>query len=612
MAACATLALTPQVAADHARAAVQRAPEGEPAPDHGRARLRLAVVLQQPPPLGEDPILGPVAAHPITEDEVGDEVSMRDLVEGGVEALVLITPHGQECGGKVDVRLGDAEARTVEREAIHRPLAVDPRVVLADSVAEYPATEVVPIHPRVDECQADPRAALTVFRVVAAAPLPVDEGHHEEGIDLELPRVLEDPTRVALRPPRPHPPTDPADRAGEALWIDVRRGARLDGPVRQPDPGLGEPIRARMGPAPREPRRPLVPHRGEREDGEQEECEPASHHQTLPLTDESRQGSGGLVRSGMLALRFDGAPKVHEVDPPRCGPGEALIRVRRAGICSTDLEITRGYMAFEGTLGHELVGEVLEAPDASWVGRRVTAEINLGCGACKRCARSMSRHCATRTVMGILGRDGCFAELIALPLENLHAIPDEVSDELAVFAEPLAAAYEILEQVRVDPSWRVAVLGDGKLGSLVAMVLAQTGAELTVLGRHESKLARLAPLGLRTSLARDVRGDFDLVVEATGSPAGFAQARELLRPRGTLVLKSTFFGETQVAMAPLVIDEITVVGSRCGPFPPAIRALADGRVDPSILVEDTYALADGVAALERAAERGVTKVLLAP
>ena len=316
----------------------------------------------------------------------------------------------------------------------------------------------------------------------------------------------------------------------------------------------------------------------------------------------------------MRALRFDGTtPRVVDVDVPEPRAGEARIRVRRAGICSTDLEIVKGYMRFEGTLGHELVGEVVESPDPAWIGRRVGAEINLGCGTCARCLASLSRHCATRSVLGILEKDGCFAEHVTLPIANLHAIPDAVSDERAVFVEPLAAAFEILEQIRVDPSWRVAVLGDGKLGSLVAMVLVHTGASVTAIGRHQEKLARLAPLGVRTALADDaIDGDFDMVVEATGAAAGFGRARALLRPRGTLVLKSTYHGTLELDAAPLVIDEITLVGSRCGPFAPAVRALADGRIDPSPLIEATYPLSDGVAALERASARGASKVLLAP
>ncbi len=315
----------------------------------------------------------------------------------------------------------------------------------------------------------------------------------------------------------------------------------------------------------------------------------------------------------MLALRFDNEARVVEIDPPAPGPGEALLAVRRAGICSTDLEIVRGYMGFTGTLGHEVVAEVLEHPDPSWVGRRVAAEINLACRRCERCARGLERHCAQRTVLGILGKDGAFAERLTMPTANLHPIPDGVSDDLAVFVEPLAAAFEILEQVHVEPTDRVAVLGAGKLGTLVAMVLERTGAELTVIGRHARRLEALARRGARTCLAdAPVDGPFDVVVEATGSPEGFARARALVRPRGTLVLKSTFFGATSVEMAPLVIDEITLVGSRCGPFAPAIRALDAGRIDPSPLIEETFALRDGVAALARAAERGVGKVLLAP
>ena len=315
----------------------------------------------------------------------------------------------------------------------------------------------------------------------------------------------------------------------------------------------------------------------------------------------------------MKALRFDEEPRVVEIDAPVPEEGEALLRVRRAGICSTDLEIVKGYMGFTGTLGHEFVGEVIAHPDPTWIGRRVTGEINLGCGRCARCLSGLSRHCPTRTVLGILGKDGCFAEQVTLPVANLVAIPDGLSDELATFAEPLAAAFEILEQVHVDPSWRIAVLGDGKLGSLVAMVLRCSGAAITVIGRHPDKLARLFALGVETALADDeIRGDFDLVVEATGAAAGFARARALLRPRGTLVLKSTYHGRLELDAAPLVIDEITVVGSRCGPFAPALRALATGLVDPSPLIEASYPLADGVAALERAQRRGVRKVQLVP
>lgn len=314
----------------------------------------------------------------------------------------------------------------------------------------------------------------------------------------------------------------------------------------------------------------------------------------------------------MKALRVDGSPRVVEIDPPAPGPGEARIRVLRAGVCSTDLEIVRGYMRFSGTLGHELVGEVIESPDPSWVGRRVAGEINLGCGRCERCLAGLSRHCATRTVLGILGKDGCFAEEVTLPVVNLHAIPESISDDVAVFVEPLAAAFEVLEQVHVPPSARVLVLGDGKLGALVAMVLVRTGAEVTVLGRYPRKLERLRALGARAVLdGEPTGGGFDVVVEATGSPEGLPRAQALLRPRGTLVLKSTFHGHTELATAPIVIDEISIVGSRCGPFGPAVRALA-GAIDPSPLVDAVFPLAEGVRALERAAEPGAAKILIAP
>lgn len=316
----------------------------------------------------------------------------------------------------------------------------------------------------------------------------------------------------------------------------------------------------------------------------------------------------------MWAIRFDGnQPRVEEIDAPRPRAGEALLRTRLAGVCTTDLEIAKGYMGFRGTMGHEVVAEVIEHPDAAWVGRRVAGEINLGCGECGRCRAGLARHCARRTVLGILGKDGCFAEYLTLPVENLHAIPDAVSDELAVFVEPLAAAFEILEQIRVDPSWRVAVLGDGKLGSLVAQTMLLTGADVTLVGRHAHKLAIAAERGARTCLAQDdPGGDFDLVVEATGSAAGFERAQSILRPRGTLILKSTFHGRTELAMAPLVIDEITVVGSRCGPFAPAVRALAQARVDPRPLIEASYPLARGLPALQHASRRGAAKILLTP
>jgi threonine dehydrogenase-like Zn-dependent dehydrogenase len=286
--------------------------------------------------------------------------------------------------------------------------------------------------------------------------------------------------------------------------------------------------------------------------------------------------------------------------------GEALIRVRLSGICNTDLEIVRGYMGFRGVLGHEFVGEVVEADDRSWVGARVNGEINLGCRQCPNCLRGLARHCPTRTVLGILGKDGAFAEYLTLPVENLTRVPDSVRDEQAVLTEPLAAAFEILEQVHVSPAQRVLVLCDGKLGLLCALVLVGTGAEV-----HRKKLAIAQARRVITHTPDSVPSEpFDVVVEATGSPDGFRAAVERTRPRGTLVLKSTFHGETSLQMAPLVIHELTVVGSRCGPFPPALAAMAAARLDPTPLISATYALRDGLLAFEHAQQPGVLKVLL--
>ena len=314
----------------------------------------------------------------------------------------------------------------------------------------------------------------------------------------------------------------------------------------------------------------------------------------------------------MRALSLDPDLALREMDSPTPGPGEALVRVRAAGVCNTDLELVRGYMDFRGVLGHEMVGEVVQCDDdASLVGKRVNAEINLGCGRCERCLGGMPRHCATRTVFGILGKDGCFAEYATLPVQNLVPIPDEVDDVAAVFTEPLAAAFEILEQVHLLPTDRVLVLGDGKLGLLVAMALAQTGAELHVLGKHDNKLAIAKAVGARVwALPDRPSGQFDVVVEATGSPSGLAAAVEFTRPRGTLVLKSTFHGTTELALAPLVIHELTLVGSRCGRFEPAQRAMASGRVDPRPLLSEQMGLADGMRAMEHAASAGVLKVVL--
>jgi threonine dehydrogenase-like Zn-dependent dehydrogenase len=318
----------------------------------------------------------------------------------------------------------------------------------------------------------------------------------------------------------------------------------------------------------------------------------------------------------MKALRFeDGRLGLAEVPAP-AREGEALVRVRVAGVCNTDLEIARGYAGFEGTLGHEFVGVVESAPGApGLVGQRVVGEINAGCGRCRWCRAGDPRHCPDRTVLGIVGRDGAFAEYLQLPAANLLPVPDELPDERAVFTEPLAAACGITERVRVEMETRIAVIGDGKLGLLCAQALkATTGAGVTLVGRHESKMEIARGRGVRVRKADELPPSydrcFDVTVEASGSPAGLETALRLLRPRGTLVLKSTFHGRTELDAAPLVVDEISIVGSRCGRFPAALELLRRGAVEVDALVHDEFPLAEGVRAMERAAEPGVLKVLL--
>lgn len=315
----------------------------------------------------------------------------------------------------------------------------------------------------------------------------------------------------------------------------------------------------------------------------------------------------------MRALHFDGRRLACvETAAPSTGPGEAIVRVRLAGICSTDLQILAGYMGFTGIPGHEFVGDVVEGPE-QWVGRRVVGEINYACGECPTCRRGLGRHCPNRRVMGILGADGAFAEHLALPVANLHAVPDGVADDSAVFTEPLAAAFSVLEQVAIGPGMAVTVLGDGKLGLLCAQVLAGTGASVTLVGKHAANLALVAPQGVAGVLVADWQPDAgaDCVVEATGSAAGLELAMAAVRPRGTLVLKSTVAEPHSLSLAPLVINEVTVVGSRCGLFPPALAALAAGSVAVTPLIDATYRLADGIAAVAHAARPGIRKILLA-
>ncbi len=316
----------------------------------------------------------------------------------------------------------------------------------------------------------------------------------------------------------------------------------------------------------------------------------------------------------MLALVLDPDPRlVTDRPPPVRAPGEALVRVRVAGVCDTDLQLARGYMGFSGVPGHEFVGEVVAADEPRWLGRRVVADINAGCGACDDCRTGQGHHCATRTVLGIRGRAGAFAELVAVPERCLVAVPDAVSDELAVFAEPLAAALHVLDEVDPGRPGRAVVLGDGKLGLLIARALAGAGVATTLIGRHAHKLALARAGGVTTALADALPagvGGAPLVVEVTGSAEGLATALALVAPRGTVVVKTTVAGPITVDLAPVVIHELRLVGSRCGDLARAIGALARGEVDPRPLIEARYPLARAVEALAHAGRRGALKVLV--
>lgn len=319
----------------------------------------------------------------------------------------------------------------------------------------------------------------------------------------------------------------------------------------------------------------------------------------------------------MRALRFiDKCLSLSDVPRPD-EPAEALVRVVKSGICNTDLEIVRGYAGFEGTIGHEFIGIVERADDApNLIGKRVVGEINAGCGTCERCLAGDPRHCPSRTVLGIVGRDGAHAEYLQLPSRNLLVVPDNVSNEQAVFTEPLAAAYGITEQVDIDSETKVAVIGDGKLGLLCAMSLGLRSRPIILIGRHRRKMEIAERHGAEGVLLSDVtpsmHRQFDVVVEASGSESGFATAIDLVRPRGKIVLKSTFHGTPVWPAARVVVDEITIVGSRCGRFAAALDLLSGGKLDVSGLIEDEFPLSRGVEAMTAAASRGSRKILLTP
>lgn len=303
---------------------------------------------------------------------------------------------------------------------------------------------------------------------------------------------------------------------------------------------------------------------------------------------------------------------LRRVDQPR-KPNEALIKIRKAGICSTDLELVKGYYPYTGILGHEFVGEVVEADESSWISQRVVGEINVWCNQCEQCLNGRPTHCENRTVLGIVNRDGTFAEFTQLPIANLHRVPDSVPDEMAVFTEPLAAALEIQQQIQIKPTDRVLLIGAGRLGQLIAQTLALTGCDLHVVARHRQQQDLLKARGIRLIAEEDIqRWRWDIVVEATGSPNGFSLARQAIRPRGTLVLKSTYKGDMTVNFSSIVVEEISIVGSRCGPFEPALRLMESRQVDPTVLIANEFKLGEALKAFERAAEIGVLKVLVEP
>jgi alcohol dehydrogenase len=313
----------------------------------------------------------------------------------------------------------------------------------------------------------------------------------------------------------------------------------------------------------------------------------------------------------MLALYFDGQPSLQDLPRPQPGAGEVLVRVHLAGICGTDRQILRGYHHFKGIMGHEFVGEVAGPADSPWLGQRVVGEINIGCGVCDFCRRDLARHCRQRRVLGLKDHDGALARYLTLPAANLHAVPPEVPDNWAVFTEPLAAALRVAETAPITPSDRVMVVGDGSLGLLVSWVLALTGAEIHLAGHHPEHLALARPQGVAAFLSADLPpGDYDLVVEASGSPSGLDLALARVQPLGTVVLKSTYVGRYPLDPASLVVPEVRLVGSRCGPFPAALRLLRDGRVDPRPLIDRTFPLSQGLEALARARQSGSLKVLI--
>ena len=312
----------------------------------------------------------------------------------------------------------------------------------------------------------------------------------------------------------------------------------------------------------------------------------------------------GYFDGDQLTLRNDITTPEHE----------SLIQVNLAGICGTDLEILDGYMDYCGVLGHEFVGTLKKSSDSNLVGKRAVGEINAGCNRCHQCQDGMSRHCPNRTVLGILNRNGAFAEYLSLPERNLHVIPDTISDRQAVFVEPLAAAFEICEQIQIQQNWNVAVVGDGRLAQLVSRVLKLSCSEIVCFGRHQNKLTLAEKNGIKTRMMIEPKDHafFDMVVEATGSNSGFIDSIKLVKPRGTIMLKSTIASKENLDLTPVVVNEVSIIGSRCGVFKPAIDALATGTIQVDDLIDSTYSLHDIHAALEHAKRPDALKILLKP
>ena len=301
---------------------------------------------------------------------------------------------------------------------------------------------------------------------------------------------------------------------------------------------------------------------------------------------------------------------VDDYPDPLPAVGECLVRVKLAGICGTDLELARGYMDYSGVPGHEFVGTVASSRNQALVGMRVVGEINAACGHCDACIDGLERHCANRTVLGIVSRDGAFADYLTLPEPNLRALPESIPDEAAVFVEPMAAAYEILDQVPLKRTARILVLGDGRLGAMVALVLKAEAYEPIVGGHHQDKLRRLTELGLKVYLEENLRSGYDVVVDCSGNSEGFNRALALVSPRGTVVLKSTAAAAAPLNLAPAVINEVTVIGSRCGRFEPALEAISSGKIDPCPLIDGTYEIGDYEAAFKAATSPSNFKILL--